>query len=334
MKTIFTTALTLCTFLMANAQIQLSTDDVYSLGTYQMAYDTSGAFNEGTPGANKTWDFSTLKQHDKSTIRVVPYTDNGLGIDANMVELEGNDTLSYIKKTSTEVTVYYQTGPSSGDFESTKLFNFPAKYNDRMIDSVSSVTYFTGDDFGMPLIDSVRMTSKIKFDNTVDAWGSLKLPMGTFNSLRMKMNIYFDVQVAAKTGKLPYVEMPAFGQVDTSYNYTWFTNGKGRYIASYYPEDGEMEFMVSSGLSSKSVVSTKTGVVASNPFNNQMVINNSGNDGILLTIFDMNGKQIESKKVAGKSQATLETSAYNSGIYTIQYLNLTNHSVSFQKVIK
>jgi len=334
MKKILTTALSLCVIFVANAQIELSPDDVYSLGTYQMAYDTSGGFDEGTPGANKTWDFSKLKKHLNSNIRVIPYSDNGLGIDANMVETEDGDTLSFIKKTTTEINIFFETGPSSTDYKSVKLLKFPAKYNDRIIDSANSVNYFSGDDFGMPLIDSIRMTTKIKFDNNLDAWGTIKLAMGNFNALRVKQNLYFNIAVAAKTGKLPYVNIPSFGQIDTSINYTWLTKGKGHYLAQYYPDDNEIEFMVSSGLSSKTISKFKAGVLVSNPINDQMMLKNAGNDAVLLTVFDINGKQLAIERLEGKSESTIETSSFKQGMYTIQILNLTTHSVSFQKVLK
>lgn len=138
-----------------NAQIQVTADDVYSRGKYQMTYDTTGGFNPGTPGANKTWDFSKLKNHNSYESYITGYS--GPVTDANLIEIGGTDTFSYFQKTESGISMILPLQDfGKTEYQKIKAYSFPLKLNNTLKDSFSMKNYYSGDDFGMPFIDSVR----------------------------------------------------------------------------------------------------------------------------------------------------------------------------------
>lgn len=176
-------------------------------------------------------------------------------------------------------------------------------------------------------------TFKMVVSTNADAWGTLKIPMGSFNALRVKTETHIVVKMEGKTGKLPYVSIPGFDQDEIEPSYTWYTNNKGHYIASYYPLDDEMEYMVSS-LSINNDISKNTDIKVNNPFNDQLTLKNNSNTNYLITLIDLSGKQIFNQKIEPNSTTTIDATQLPSGVYSLQLLNINNKTVSFQKLIK
>ncbi|MFM9946258.1 MAG: T9SS type A sorting domain-containing protein [Bacteroidia bacterium] len=313
------------------AQIQLSSDDIYSRGVYEMTIDTSHTSLIGTPGTNKVWDFTTLISHTPFTIKVAAFSD--AKIDANLVEIEDGDTNAHIKKTSSSLDMLLEMD-DIGTFQKLRLFNFPLDYNSTNKDSISSKVYFTGDDIGMPLIDSVRMDTKVVAISKTDAWGTLKIPMGTYNAMRIQSLFKYQITAYGKKGSLPYTKIPGFEEAMESEYYVWYSKNKGYYLANYDVEFQEMSFMVSGLDVGKSIKPKHSEILVTNPVSNEVILKNNGNSNYLATLFDMTGKQVFSEKIEGLSTNTIDASKLPPGIYNLQLYNIDTNSTSFQKIIK
>lgn len=328
---IYLTALVLFTT-KTNAQVSLSSDDIYSKGTYQMTTDTSHGFDVGTPGSGKTWDFSKLKSHLPNEVVVAPFSD--ASIDANLVEIEDGDTSMHLKKTNTTLHMLMDSD-GSGNYQKLRLFNFPLNYNSSNSDSLKSIMYFSGDDFEMPLLDSIRMTSTIASTAKADAWGTVKLPMGNFDALRIKNVFKYSFAAEGKIGSFPYTKIPGFEESGSSIVYLWYSKSKGYYLANYDEEYDEMSYMVSGLLSVKNEEPKGIKeVIISNPIMNEIKLNNTGHSSYLVTLIDLNGKQIFSQKIDRNSTELIDAGNLNSGIYTVQLLNMETKTLTYQKLIK
>ena len=242
-KLIFSSALFLLAF-NSFSQIQINESDLIIRGKYQMAVDTNGGYSLGTAGPNKTWDFSNLKAHSTSERLIKDY--KGAVTDANLVEIVEGDSSYYQKNNSALTVIFPITDFGAAIYKKIKVFDFPIKFNNTNKDSTNFVTYASGDDFGFPQVDSIRISIKISISSIADAWGKIKIPLGNFDALRIKTITVTKGKFAAKTGKFPYIDIPGSEIDESSTDYQWLTNNKGTFLALYSEADDNMEFMTSS----------------------------------------------------------------------------------------
>lgn len=198
------------------------------------AQDTlpSTGMQPGSPGTNMTWDFSGLALHSEDTLNFV---------NPDWTPYEANHPTSNLaaRAGSADFYLFLNNSPSglfiqgfSGDVLGTgtaihaptvpneTLAEFPLSYS-------NSYTSVSGNDITIDgsvisaLIDSIRLkTSKIKIV-TVDAWGSVTTPMGTFDALRLNQTI----QDTDSTWTLTFGMWSLFENSKSSTkNYAWWTN--------------------------------------------------------------------------------------------------------------
>ena len=320
-----------CISLNANAQVQLYPDDVYSRGKFQYSYDTTGGFNLGSAGANQTWDFSNLKSHYGYESYVTGY--KGSIPEVNLVEISDSDTMNYFQKTdqSLSMIIPLQEFESTG-YGKLRMLSFPLDYLDENKDSLFLRSYFTGKDFGMPTIDSIRLTFRLIVKTKSDAWGTIKIPSGNYDALRIWSEVRNIAKLEGKTSKTNYISIPGFDQDEVEQSYRWYAKGKGNYLASYMVADDEMEFM-SSSLNIKPTVKISD-LKVNNPFSNELKIMNGSTDNFQISLVNLNGSQLTNAQVAPNNTYVFNTSNLNEGLYYLQIVNLNTKSVSFQKVIK
>ncbi len=186
-------------FLIANAQITIVSTDLPTAPTVlPNAVDTVPVgFTAGPKGANQTWDFSGLVQDitENSTHAVpssTPYGNDFPGT-TNAITPD-NSNYGYFTKTSSAFTGKGLAGPLLGpgttpvsvafnpDFD---LYRFPTAYNNAFTGNYGFQEEASGSSVGQP-VDRVRLTFTSTYFDTIDAWGTIITPTGSYQALRQK----------------------------------------------------------------------------------------------------------------------------------------------------
>jgi DNA-binding transcriptional regulator/RsmH inhibitor MraZ len=95
-----------------------------------------------------------------------------------------------------------------------------------------------------------------------------------------------------------------------------------------------MDFQVSTGANVKNVPVKNTSIVVTNPMNNQFTAKNTGNNNVVINMVDQNGRVIFTQNLDAHSSLEKDMSAVANGVYTLQIQDLSNNSISYQKLIK
>ncbi len=201
----FTTLLLLMIFsLVVNAQITIINTDLPGNGD-TLRYSNVGF--DGTidsiysqTGANMTWDFSYLEadgqdlEEYKPSLQT-PYAGFFFGanrygkLEADSIgfgQFQFEDVYRFYKNTSTKfeiegVGLKYSGFPIPSYYsDNDEIYLFPLDYND-----VDSTTF----DYTLSLLAFGSLTTTGYRINTVDGWGQITTPYGTFNALRVTTDI-------------------------------------------------------------------------------------------------------------------------------------------------
>ena len=293
----------------------------------------SSAMQPGLPGSNMTWDFSGLALHTEDTLNFVntewtPY--EAEHPTSNLAARMGDDMYMYLHKSSaglfiqgisgdllnTGTPIHVQTTPNE------TIVEFPLSY-------LNDYTSTSGQDLTIdgslisPLIDSLRVkTSRIKIV-TVDAWGTLTTPMGTFDALRLNQTI----QDIDSIWSLSFGIWSLFdNSKSSSKNYTWWTND----AAAGFPLV-EMEYDTVSGnpTSVTYLKSTPTiGIqeapetqvaVYPNPAKDRIGFSFKNDESFEIQLFSAAGQKIDLIR-ANDSFIQVDISNFSSGVYFYQVL--------------
>ncbi len=249
---LLTSATLLCIAIHSNAQITITSADMPSVGdTFHSLRDPlplPPGFSIGQAGPNRTWDFSTLDGTvPLNTYAVTPAsTPYGSNFPNANLALT-NDHVGYIfyKNTSTalkieglatidaslgSIIIVYSPVPDQYRFPTTYPNNFSGTtgfqnskdYDDlppaiqHLIDSLASgVTVYT-----------VRVRNTTTYTDTIDAWGKVTTPIGTYDALRRKRvenatNI-IDVEIQGVFG--PQWVNNAATRQSSSTSYSWLAS--------------------------------------------------------------------------------------------------------------
>ncbi|MDP2721374.1 MAG: T9SS type A sorting domain-containing protein [Bacteroidales bacterium] len=198
MKTFTLLLFGMMSVLVASAQITVTNDALAPAGTHiLMAYDTINAslVSPGAAGADKTWDFSALAVTDMDTVSLLlpgntPYGNN-FPMSNFAVGIVSSDSYAYFTRNS---SIFSNLGVAATiepyGFISTSIvppniyLDFPVNYGNIRIEQYSMEVKLA--DNSLPGVDSIKYKSTTNEILTVDAWGSITIPIGTFEALRQK----------------------------------------------------------------------------------------------------------------------------------------------------
>ncbi|MCC6722403.1 MAG: T9SS type A sorting domain-containing protein [Bacteroidia bacterium] len=314
------------------SQITISADDVFSKGNYKLAIDTSTNVSIGSSGTSKTWNFSNLKKHESRTSIVAPYSSNDPKNTANLVLIEDGDTSILIKKTNSNIKILFE---AEDEYLQMNYFNFPLTYLSTSSDSIEKIFVSTGDDFGLPLLDSVRQHFITKIKTECDAWGSITIPSGTYNALRINYKFEIIDWAEGKIGNGSYYKIPNNEFKSSSSIFLWITNGKGFPIAIYDTSEKEFTYYESGILSNKfTEISVSNDLIVVNPVNENIIIKNNGGESYKLILTDICGKQIFEKEINADEELTQDASSLLKGTYILNVINKQSGKSSYIKLIK
>jgi hypothetical protein len=220
----------------AVAQITLDNTNVAPIGDIILqATDTipSVSIFPGPAGTNQVWNFNALThgRTDSLVFEVpgwtpysAPYPSSNIGVAVNYKQYEyliNNASGLYLVGAAFHLNdpgqhlVYEYSNPIS------KLIQWPASYGVNYTDNY--VITGKGAFNQIAGYDSIKIKNTTNSTVTIDAWGSMQTPLGTFPTLRQKRHkIDFDSTWIHRIA--PSVWMAGTPSQDTIDSYTWWTN--------------------------------------------------------------------------------------------------------------
>lgn len=217
----------------ALGQITIVSTDLPLIGdTIPRQQDTLTVSTEGPSGANQIWDFSNAAAHVVNNTAILnpsatPYSSNFSGSNMAM----SNDGASYVYLSS--YTDSFITDGAAGDLLGTgeilkaqfkpslTLNKYPTAYGNNYQDTYGFDVSADGSSFNI-LLDSIRLKHSATVYDTVDGWGTIITPTGSYNSLRVKRIEYSidSIWTLPVFGFPPaWAFLDAF--IDTATTYSW-----------------------------------------------------------------------------------------------------------------
>lgn len=321
------------------AQITVTSADVATAGTtVVMGRDTMATVTIGSAGTNKTWNFSSLTPDEVETLDFVapastPYAAQFPGANLSMIQTTPGGT-SYIYLVSNSSTVSVDGVADAtlfADFNpNEQIISLPATYGT----PINSTTKFT---VRMPYTavtgyDSLMIKSMKTKNGSFDAWGSLTIPLGTFNTIRQyELQRTTDSIFIHAVGPFP----PAgwyFAQEskDSTYHYAWWTNGKASSLVeidSTVGSTGDVRFMAANpGPTNVASAVSQSSNVYPNPASEMINFVYDGNGNTELVIFNVTGSKV-SHLVMQPGINQVDVQSYPAGMYLYSQRDATGKVV-------
>ena len=311
------------------AQIEFTNEDLAPEGTtFYISGDTipNQNISIGIPGPDRTWDFSNLIEHDVDTIIFnlpdwTPYPDEFP--DANFaIESLSDLGFVYLIRNDDEFSGIGAVGPFeefgilSAPLEPKEIvYDFPEQYGNSR-DEIFSIEVTV--ETSTPWIDSIRIKKATEKNSFVDAWGTMILPLGTFETIRVKEARHeYDTIWGKSFGN--WVLISSEEREKTTY--IWLTDNPtiGYTLVSldYNTDNFEVKGVdfinvIPVGIVKETITQTKA---FPNPAFNFINIEFENINQGSLSIFDISGNKIEQKFITSNNHLTLNLSNYKSGLY-------------------
>lgn len=234
--------------LLTTAQIIIDSTDMPTAGqTYYYGTDTVlTGFSVGPAGPNVSWDFSNLMMHKRDTTWVVdpantPYASDFTGSDFALTQNNSEylffDNAQYQLEATGLAGDPFASGINlSVNFSPTfDQYEFPTEYTDaygqntgftKEIPASQLPASITSQVPAGVTLNKVRVTYTQTFQDTIDAYGALTTPMGTYNSLRKKRNEQTNLKIEAQVS-IPIIGSSWQDILDTNFTgltYIWLAN--------------------------------------------------------------------------------------------------------------
>ncbi len=340
MKKILISCLSLALPVLLHAQITIGTGDMPVAGhIYPLVTGAaSGTADFSTTGANTSWDFSSLTVASTNpdtvlSISQLPITYIVSFFSSTFAEkANGNMSLglsfamqnvyNVFKNTS---TVFKQTG-FGGEVQGTAIpvfynpndtiFQFPLNFNN---------TFTTNSAYNFSLPTVATFNQQRNRITTVDGWGTLILPNGSYQVLRVKSDITDNDSV--------YIDAAGFGfavPAQISHEYKWLAAGKGKPMLQINTNDILGNETVSSimyqdfGASAIENVNAENSEITifPNPTSDYaFVMPSEKNQNEKMLITDVSGRVLNEISVSSTSITTIDLTRFSEGIYFVQILN-------------
>lgn len=293
----------------------------------------------GSAGANQSWDFTGLTEDITSDAIFVnpsstPFAANFP--EANIATSTNDTVYSYMLKNSNKASSLGNVVVgTSGDpliFNTVPeelLFDYPVNYLDEWDEEFYNQYYIAT---GQPGVDSMRFKSAKEKEVVVDAWGTVTIPLGTYDVLRIKET---EVSHDSTWFKIGGVWMLQFTSTDTYYYYDWWTNQAP--IAPFVVSMSSMDdfatvedvtwvkdFLVGvDELSARNSLS-----VYPNPASDYVIIQTEEKDNFNVRIINSAGQIMQHTDIQGKNVFRLDVSGLAAGLYHCVITNKTDGTMN------
>ncbi|MDO8999663.1 MAG: T9SS type A sorting domain-containing protein [Bacteroidota bacterium] len=285
--------------------------------------------NPGPSGANQNWNLGAMTTNSTTsfTVTSVASTPNGASFSgANISFNNGNGLYEYFNTSATALQNFgIVTGTTIISYSNPEdILHYPFSFNNTFSDPWST-TFIS---------NTISFTRTGTSNVTYDGYGSLTLPIGTFNNVvRVHLTkTYTDTYFA---GTINY-----YDEI-----YSWYLNGTHHEIASVYTLSNNVAPTVTQGGSYINVIPTSINQNSNvntnfsgypNPAQDNYYLN-STNGKIIekIEICDLAGKIIYSENQEVNNQQTIKINTYNfaPGIYTVKIFT-KDEAVEIKKLLK
>ena len=330
-------------------QITITSADLPIINDVVTTYTDTLAGVENTPGisgANQIWNYSGLSNHFSTTyaylsVASTPYAASFPS--ANIAMTTDSNFYVYMNSSAALVTVEGVAGTliNPGDIVDMNppqtIYELPLTYGDNFTDTYGIDFVGDGAAFGVYKIRFVRSGTVI---DTVDGYGTLITPMGTYNSLRIKQwdNATDSIFIKLLSDFEPW----SFAQANISntLTYNWLANGGKMPIVQMNTDSAgnttQMEYNEYPGTFGIQESNTSQITIGPNPFTEYILMNvpvefSSGGD-LFVQVMDINGKIVMNKTLGYSNQLSLDLSSLNAGMYI--YAIHSNDHIATGKMIK
>jgi len=230
----------------SQGQITITLADFASIGdTITNVYDSIVPMGTTVGGTgSQTWDYSDLQLDYTEAINYVDpaATTSAADFPASTLATDNDQFIAYLQTDSSGVffegvaTDFFGMGtPLSLVYSPGQtLVEFPSTDGSAFTDTSAYNLKFAGVAIDAP-IDSVGINHRSFLTSTIDAYGPVTTPSGTYQALRQfTMEITYDSIMARDPiitfGQWQLIDPNLLGvpnpAVDTVYNYQWYTNGE------------------------------------------------------------------------------------------------------------
>ena len=329
-----------------NASDMASPDDTVLVGVSTQ----TNLVDYNTTGANQTWDFSYLTANSEridtfynvssaSALYQLSFNNfltpdykadyyNKL-LNGNLPAIPGGivtlDKPVFFTKNSSSKSEIVGMGVEVNGIEvPTKadtidmIYQFPMNFND----SWTSRSYLYMD--MNPAFNAIFKRHQLR-QSTVDGWGSITTPFGTFDVLRVKStitytdSIYFDLGFGAQWSPVPTPQ---------DIEYTWWSNGNKIPLLKVVERNGAANVIEFRGVENYNgvdkVLNDEHQVkIYPNPATNNLTVDLSKYNNAQISIIDITGKVVLNTNTT-KSTNVFDVSNLNKGVYFVKIISDNN----------
>jgi hypothetical protein len=326
MKKILLTAV-MYTFLQtAFAQITVVRSDFGSIGdkVYIANIDTFIGANRptaGQSGANRSWNFSSFVPTTYDSVEFVNISDfPDYPAAANIGIRRGGEVEFYLLNDSffKSFIVIELTG------EELEIPNavFPVTFASSGSDTINIEQRTTPSELSIPLpFDSIWITLRIIGTRTVDAWGQLTLPNGTYDALRIETLSNTQITIRVKNDSQEWLPLPfQIPGAGTERNYIWMGKNSKYFLAEARVDSvgnlTSLSYQVNRVFpnSVKEINLTSQVLMYPNPAKGMMHVELTGANHFDYSILDLMGREVASG-TNNSSSLKLDVSAFENGNY-------------------
>ncbi|HNW97185.1 MAG TPA: T9SS type A sorting domain-containing protein [Bacteroidales bacterium] len=341
MKKLISFIILFVTCININAQITISQTDFASIGTtLNQATDKSPgtSITPGNTGGNQVWDFSALQADTTITIHFVdPATTGSLSSNfpqANICAVINDSINPYLKSTSSSVQLLGATGDLVGNgviaavvYSNTEtMLTFPTTFNTSFTDTsyFNQKIYYGKTYLGLN-VDTVRQVEHNYITSTIDAWGTVITPDGSFPALRQNMRKITNDSTWVRVKYIGWLSaVQRVNTIDQRY-YTFYTNTIGNALVNikYYGTDStKVDWTRVNTTSSNSLTEKEKSInIFSTIVTNKIQIYNPKNSEIKSKLFDYTGKEILSTEFENNSIINISINNLKNGFYLLNVYN-------------
>ncbi|MGP8214289.1 MAG: T9SS type A sorting domain-containing protein [Bacteroidia bacterium] len=318
--------------LSVSAQITLHQSDLPVANyAYYQGNDTIPTVTQGAAGANQTWNLAAIKDNTTDSLICLnpaetPYASDFPGTNLALTQNgNGGEVFIYANSTASSLTVPGEVYAVSGLTETVKInpvetvIELPATYLSHWKSTYRQVAKYPYSTTG---IDSIEEISKTTLDDSIDSWGNVTTPTGTYGSLRVNeiSTTLYDSEYYHSTASKTWVFASASGASTPTQSFVWWANGKGINVAEVDLGSVGGTVTGASYLKKSQVAGideiTDNGKVKvfPNPANTVLNIQTAGYNAGNVKIYDLAGKEMGSTNF-GNGRVTINTSDYSDGMY-------------------
>jgi len=353
--------------IQTKAQITIDSTNIVTVGeaVYQAVDTTLSITSIGPSGVNQTWNFSTLGTDRLDTLSFsvvngqplaasfpsanMVMTTTGPGMDSTWVYIDKNVNAMIVDGQATNINGVITAIPIP-----ITLAVFPATYGMPPYSGTWNGTVFSiplgidPDGPGpLPMIDSVKVNRYTTYNGSIDAWGNVTTPLGTFASLRQNqtennIDSTFTLSNGNWTLINPFVaSLAGISQVayDTVKTARWWTdNATARFplVEFDYNPDGSINkasWLQASpvGVKENSVVSTPINLFP-NPAKDLVTVDIKNSKASVIKIFDITGKSVKTISL-NQSNRTISVIDMDNGIYFYNIFDNKGNIINTNKFV-